>query len=125
MSFSHAVIWIDHQVAHAIEFNTDSHENSTITPRSEHGQVHQKAGGVGNGHVAADQHYLHEAAEAAADSNESPGSAKLELIKHISKHNPRIAEKVVGAETVDYPSDGRLLACAKKYLLRIDNLKPL
>lgn len=128
MSLSHAVIWLDHQEAHVIQFNANNHENSTITTKSKHGHVHQKAGMVGSGHAAADQNYLHEVAEAVAGSSEilivGPGTGKLELIKHMNKHDPRVAEKVVGVETVDHPSDGQLLAYAKKYFLRADNMRP-
>lgn len=127
MPLSHVVVWLDHQEAHVIQFNADTHENSTVTTRSKHGHVHQKAGVVGSGHAAADQNYLHEVARAVAGCSEilivGPGSAKLELIKHMNRHDPVIAEKVVGVETVDHPSDGQLLAYAKKYFLRVDNMK--
>ncbi|PKO92128.1 MAG: translational machinery protein [Betaproteobacteria bacterium HGW-Betaproteobacteria-1] len=127
MSLSHVVVWLDHQEAHVIQFNADTHENSTITTRSKHGHVHQKAGVVGSGHAAADQNYLHEVAAAVAGCGEilivGPGTGKLELIKHMNRHDPAIAEKVVGVETVDHPSDGQLLAYAKKYFLRVDNMK--
>jgi hypothetical protein len=52
-----------------------------------------------------------------------PGSAKLELMKHANKHDHLTAEKVVGIETVDHPTDGQLLAYAKKYFHRVDALK--
>ncbi len=127
MPLSHVVVWLDHQEAHVILFNAETHENSTITTRSKHGHVHQKAGVVGSGHAAADQNYLHEVASAVAGCGEilivGPGSGKLELIKHMNRHDPSIAEKVVGVETVDHPSDGQLLAYAKKYFLRVDNMK--
>lgn len=128
MSLSHAVVWLDHQEAHVIQFNTDNHENSTVTTKSKHSHVRQKAGMVGSGHVTAGQNYLHEVAEAIAGSSEiliaGSGTGKLKLIKHMNKHDPRAAEKVVGVETVDHRSDGRLLAYAKKYFLRADNMRP-
>jgi len=127
MPLSHVVVWLDHQEAHVIQFNADTHENSTITTRSKHGHIHQKAGVVGCGHAATDQNYLHEVAATVAGCGEilivGPGSCKLELIKHMNRHDPAIAEKVVGVETVDHPSDGQLLAYAKKYFLRVDNMK--
>ncbi len=127
MPLSHVVVWLDHQEAHVIQFNADTHENSTVTTRANHGHVHQKAGVVGSGHAATDQNYLHEVASAVAGCNEilivGPGTGKLELIKHMNRHDSAIAEKVVGVETVDHPSDGQLLAYAKKYFLRVDNMK--
>jgi len=129
MSLSHAVVWIDHQEAHVIQFNGDTHENSTITKKSKHGNVHQKAGVLSGHHQVSSPAYLHQVVEAVAGSNEilivGPGVAKLELIKHINHHDAKISNKVVGVETVDHPSDGQLLAYAKKYFLRADNLRPL
>ena len=127
-NLSHAVVWIDHQEAHVIQFNEDEHENATVSTRSKHGHLHQKAGVVGSGHHVADQTYLHEVVEAVASANEilivGPSSAKLELMKHMVKHDANIASKVVGIETVDHPSDAQLLAYAKKSFTRIDHLKP-
>ena len=129
MSLSHAVVWIDHQEAHVIQFNADMHENSTITTKSKHGHIHQKAGVLTGHHQVSSQAYLHEVVEAVAVANEilivGPGVAKLELIKHINHHDAKISNKVVGVETVDHPTDGQLLAYAKKYFLRVDNLRPL
>lgn len=129
MSLSHSIVWIDHQEAHIIQFNADTHENSTITTKSKHSNVHLKAGVLGSGNHSSDQNYLHEVAEAVAKTSEilivGPGSAKLELLKHLNKHDPKVAEKVVGIDTVDHPSDGQLLAYAKKYFLRADKLRPI
>lgn len=127
-NLSHAVVWIDHQEAHVIQFNADEHENATVSTRSKYGHLHQKAGVIGSGHHVADQTYLHEVVEAVASANEilivGPGSVKLELMKHIVKHDANIASKVVGIETVDHPSDAQLLAYAKKSFTRIDHLEP-
>lgn len=126
-NLSHAVVWIDHQEAHVIQFNAEQHENATISTKSKHGHLHQKAGVVGSGHNSADQHYLHEVVEAISGTHEilivGPGSAKLSLIKHIHQHDASIGDKVVGVETVDHPTDGQLLAYAKKYFLRADKMR--
>jgi len=120
MSLSHAVVWIDHQEAHVIQFNRDAHENATITTKSKHGNLPQKLSSPA---------YLHEVVKAVVGSQEilivGPGVAKLELIKHINHHDAKISNNVVGVETVDHPSDAQLLAYAKKYFLRADNLRPL
>jgi hypothetical protein len=44
-------------------------------------------------------------------------------MKHATKHDHLIADKVVGIETVDHPTDGQLLAYAKKYFHKVDALK--
>ena len=129
MPLSHAVVWIDHQEAHVIQFNAETHENARITTKSKHGNIHHKAGALTGHHQVSSPTYLHEVAEALAGANEilivGPGVAKLELIKHINHHDVKIRDKVVGVETVDHPTDGQLLVYAKKYFLRIDQLRAL
>lgn len=129
MSLSHAVVWIDHKEAHVIQFNTDSSESEIIKTKSKHKQVHQKAGVIGSGHQSTDQNYLHQVIQALDGVDEilivGPSSAKLELFKHAHSHDQKISERIVGIETVDHPSDGQLLAHAKKYFVKIDNMRAL
>ena len=121
------IVWIDHQEAHVIQFNAETHENARITTKSKHGNTHHKAGALSGHRQVSSQTYLHEVAEAVAGAHEilivGPGVVKLELIKHINHHNVKISDKVVGVETMDHPTDGQLIVYAKKYFLRIDQLR--
>ena len=47
----------------------------------------------------------------------------LELIKHIHVHDPALSDKVIGVETVDHPSDGQLVAFARKYFEAKDRMR--
>ena len=89
--------------------------------------MHSKSGTVGSGHAPEDQKYYHEVAHAVADAKEilvvGPSNAKLALIKHLHKHDPAVADKVVGFESVDHPSDGQLLAYARHYFLKVDLMR--
>lgn len=129
MSLSHVVVWIDHMEAHVIQFNTDVNENETIKTKSKHTHVHQRAGTLGSGHTRADHSYLNKVIQAVAGDSEilivGPGSAKLELFKHAHSHDTKTSEKIVGIETVDHPTDGQLLAYAKKYFIKMDNMRTL
>lgn len=110
-----------------IYFSPTASESEVIKTRSTHKNVHHKSGSVSGARAEPDQHYLHEVIQAVMESKEilivGPGSAKLDLMKHATKHDHAIAEKVVGIETVDHPSDGQLLAYAKKYFAKVDALK--
>ena len=127
MSFNHSVIWIDHQEAHVIYFNPTASESEVIKTRSTHKNIHHKSGNVSGAHAGPDEHYLHEVIQAVKESKEilivGPGSAKLELIKHAHHHDAKIAEKIVGVETVDHPTDAQVLAYAKTYFNRIDKMR--
>ena len=126
MSMNHAVIWIDHHEAHVIFFNTEASKTEIIKTESQEPHLHHKRGTTGSGHVGLDTPYLHKVLSAVATTKEvlivGPGSAKMELIKHANQHDPAIAKQIVGVETVDHPSDGQLLAFAKKYFLAKDRM---
>jgi hypothetical protein len=51
-----------------------------------------------------------------------PGQAKLELIRHVHKHDHDVEASIVGVETVDHPSDGQLVAYARKYFKAADRM---
>lgn len=126
MSLNHAVIWIDHQEAHVMFLSADASEAEIIKTKSSHAHLHHKGGAVGSGKLELDHKYLHSVIQAVTLSKEilviGPGSAKLELIKHAHHHDPKVAEKIVGVETVDHPSDKEILAYARKFFYKADQM---
>jgi hypothetical protein len=90
--------------------------------------IHHKANSIGSGHAGADQEYLHAVVEAFADAHAvlitGPANAKTELIKHIHHHDPDKMKIIAGVETVDHPSDGSLMAYARKYFQTADRMQP-
>jgi stalled ribosome rescue protein Dom34 len=44
-----------------------------------------------------------------------PSSAKTELVTYLKAHHKDVAAKVVGVEAADHPTDGQILAHARKY----------
>ena len=126
MSLNHAVIWIDHQEAHVMYLSQEASEAEIIKTKSTHSHLHHKANEVGSGKLALDSKYLHSVIEAVKESKEililGPGSAKLELIKHAHHHDQQIAAKIVGVETVDHPSDKEILAYARKFFYKVDQM---
>jgi hypothetical protein len=127
MPLSHAVVWIDHTEAHIMSFNKDESEGKHVHSHATHKNLHHKANTVGSGHEAESQAYYHDVAGALAPAREilivGPSSAKLFLLKHLQKHDPAVAAKVVGVETVDHPSDKQLLAHARHYFLGADRMR--
>ena len=126
MSLNHAVIWIDHKEAHIMFLSEAASEAEIIRSKSTHAHLHHKANEIGSGRVALDSKYLHSVIEAVKESKEililGPGSAKLELIKHAHKHDAQVAEKIVGVETVDHPTDKEILAHARKFFYKVDQM---
>ena len=52
-----------------------------------------------------------------------PGGAKTELHHDLQARHASVAQHVVAVEGSDHPSDGQLLAFARKYFKRIDALR--
>jgi stalled ribosome rescue protein Dom34 len=127
MSFSHAVVWLDHSEAHVLHFNDEASEGEKIRARSKHQHQHHKSGARGGGHAPEDQAFYHEVSHAVADAAEilitGPSSAKLGLMKHMQAHDPAVAAKVVGIESSDHPTDKQLLAYARHYFVKVDRMR--
>ena len=128
MSHYHAVVWIDHREAKVFHFSPTDVEKLVLHPDNPTKQVHRKANSIGSGHAAPDQDFLHAVAHAVAGAGAvliaGPADAKHELVTHIEKHDPALKKIIAGVETVDHPSDGQLLAYAKKYFAAKDRLTP-
>ena len=126
MSLNHAVIWIDHQEAHVMFLSEAASEAEVIRSKSTYTHLHHKGGEVGSGRLQLDEKYLHSVINAVNETKEilviGPGSAKLELIKHAHHHDPKIVANIVGVETVDHPSDKEILAYARKFFYKADQM---
>ena len=127
MSHYHAVVWLDHSEAHVFHFTPEEAEKLTAQSSSPRPRQHSKRGNEGtSGHAAEDQRYFERVAGLLQGAQEilvvGPGNAKLGLIKHVHKHHHDLEPKIVGVETVDHPSDGQLLAYARRYFSVNDRL---
>jgi stalled ribosome rescue protein Dom34 len=118
-SHFHAVVWIDHREAKVLHFNADSSDTALVRPHNPARQVHHKANSIGSGHAAEDHDYFHRTAQALLGAQAilitGPANAKTEFAKHIQQHEPGINSFVAGVETLDHPTDGELLAFARRY----------
>lgn len=130
MSFNHVIVWLDHAEAHLMRFNFEAVENEVIKSPSTQPHLHIKVGLHGQQHggrALENVAYLDEIANALKESLEilivGPGVEKLVLVKYLMKHQHDVAEKIVGVETVDHPTDGQLLAYARKYFIKADRLR--
>ncbi len=133
MSHYHAVVWIDHAEAHVMHISPDDVESSVLRPANPHHKLHHKrgtdkGGAVGSGRSPEDQHFYHDVVEALKGAQEilvvGPANAKLNLVKHIHTHDPQMSDKVIGVESIDHPSDGQLVAYARKYFTAADRMRP-
>lgn len=127
-SHNHAVIWIDHSEARIFHFNAEDVDTLVLHPDHPTRHIHHKANVVGSGHAAEDQKFLHAVAEAIGGAKEvlvtGPAATKTMLVKHIAHHDPQMLPCIVGVESSDHPTDGQIVAHARKYFTKADHLTP-
>src|SRR5450432_3644741 len=122
-SHYHAVVWIDHRQARVFHFNMGESDKVVMRPDNPARHLRHKANGIGSGHAPEDQDFLEEVAKSVADAGiliVGPSSEKNELVKHIKRTHPEITINIEGVEALDHPTDGELLAFARRYLKSAD-----
>jgi stalled ribosome rescue protein Dom34 len=91
-------------------------------------RLHHHAGSVGPGHRHEDVEYLRNVATALSAAHEivvtGPAQAKAELMEWMRRHAPQTAAKVLGVETLDHPTNGEIVAFAKRYFRARDRMTP-
>jgi hypothetical protein len=126
--YFHAVVWIDHHEARVFHFNADQAEREQVKPEHPVRHIHHKANSVGSGHSAEDQKFYSAVVEAIGGASAvliaGPASAKHELVKHIERHPSQLLARIAGVETLDHPTDGELLAHARKFFRANDRMAP-
>ena len=127
-SHYHAVIWIDHLEARIFQFGREDVDRLVLHPHNPTRHIHRLAHIIGSGHAAEDQDFLHRVVAAVEGAGAmlitGPANEKTELLKHIHHHDPHLIYIIAGVETVDHPSDGALVAYAKRYFKTADHMKP-
>src|SRR4029079_19168400 len=127
-SHYHAIVWIDHHEARVFHFGRTEVDRLVLHPQPPTRHIHHKANSMGSGHASEDQDFLHRVVLAIADAGAvlitGPANAKTELIKHIHHHDPNLMKLIAGVETVDHPSDGKLVGYARDYFKAADLIQP-
>lgn len=115
MTTFHAVVWLDHQEAHVLMFDKAHIEAQRIKARSHH--KHQ-------GKADDNAVFFKQIAQALHGSHEillcGPGQARNQLHDWIGAHDKALGSCLVDSVAADHPSDGQLVAMARKYFLKYD-----
>jgi stalled ribosome rescue protein Dom34 len=124
----HAVVWIDHHLARVFHFSAEDADKVVV--HAERPIREYRRGEKRTGHrPAEDQDFLEQVAKAVADAGAilvvGPSNEKHELVKHIERVHPGMMVKVEGVESADHPSDGELVAHARRFLRSADRMRPL
>jgi stalled ribosome rescue protein Dom34 len=124
----HAVVWIDHAEARIFEFGTGGIEKHHVRAEDRPGHIHHKAGTPGPGHDHEDKKFFDAVAAMLKPNHEilvvGHGPAKTAFAHYARDHKPDLARHIMGVEAVDQPSEGELLAFARKFFDAKDRTTP-
>ncbi|OGB21799.1 MAG: hypothetical protein A3I66_15185 [Burkholderiales bacterium RIFCSPLOWO2_02_FULL_57_36] len=119
MTLHHAVVWLDHTKAQVIHFDLKAAESESLKTHSAHPHPQSKFGDQKHANESDNTAFYADIAIALKDSIEilivGPAEEKTAFMKHLTENVPAIADKIKGIETVDHPTDGQLLAYARKH----------
>ena len=122
----HAAVWIDGHEARVFRFSADEAEKTVFHP---HHSDKERRRDKQNAHESPDDaQFLESVTQAIADAGailiSGPGVEKTLLLKYIERKHPKLREAVETIEAADHPTDGELLAHARKVLKAEDRMKP-
>ena len=117
MTLFHAVVWIDHQKAQILQFDTEHVEASRVKSHSHHTAQHASA-------VRSEHEFFGHVCDALKGIPEvlavGPSTGLADFKRYLEKHRPESAKHVVGFETADHPTENQLVALARQYFLKYD-----
>ena len=122
----HAIVWMDHQQARIFQFDAAEPEATVVHSSHPHQHLHHKANSNDSGHVSPDKHFLQQICTCLSDAGSilltGPAGAKQELRTYLDQHHPQLAARIAGVQALDHPSDGELLALARKFFKLEDRM---
>jgi hypothetical protein len=123
----HAIVWIDHHQAKVFRFNADDVERAVIRPHDPTVHLHHKANTIGSGHAPVDKDFLGRVTAAMAGAGTilivGPAGARTELAAHLAAHAPDLSARVAAVEAADHPSEGELVALARRFFHASDRMQ--
>ena len=127
---THAVVWLDYREAKIFLITAGDVEAERVKAHTPHRQVHHKANEVGSGHARDDAKYFEAILADIKDADSwlivGPGETKKDLEKHLATHDhgADLKKKLAGVEAMDHPTDGELIAHARKLFKAHDRMMP-
>jgi len=117
MSTYHAIVWIDHQEAHVLMFDREHVQAQRIHSRSHHSHQGKHAEAASFFKEVSDQlHGTHEVLLT------GPGAARTEFKHWCELHAKGVAHAFVDNVASDHPSDAQLVAMARQYFKKFDQM---
>lgn len=122
----HAIVWIDHREAKIFHVSATEAEPVVVYSHASGRHLQHKANTTGSGHQGVDKEFFERVVAAlnglGAILITGPASAKTELKNFMAEHHPELAKKISAVEALDHPSDGALIALARKFFKADDRM---
>ena len=119
MTMFHAVVWIDHQSAQVLQFDTEHVQAQKVKSHTHHTAQH-------GSDVRTQHEFFGQVCDALAGIAEvlvvGPKTGITDFEHYATKHRADTAKHVVGYEVVDHPTENQLVAMARKYFLKYDRM---
>ncbi len=126
---AHVAVWIDHHEARVFHLEGSTLDESTFRSPRHHVWRSPDRNAAEKNHPEDLKHFFHEVARALDSAGEvlvmGPSTAKLQFLKYAHVHDAKLAERIVGMETVDHPTDPQLAAFARHYFHDADRRRGL
>jgi stalled ribosome rescue protein Dom34 len=116
----YAAVWIDHKQARIFHIHPDGVRDAVVTaPLQNVHHRHPKGPSGVKEHPNDAKQFFHEVGRSLEGTEQvlvvGPSTAKLDFLRYLHGHDHALEGRIVGIETVDHPTDGQLVAYAKKY----------
>ena len=119
MPLFHAVVSINHLNAQVLQFDAEHVEAHKVQAHAHDTRQHKSG-------VRTEHEFFGEVCDQLADIREvivTGSSTALSDFRHyVEKHRPAVALQIVGWESADHPSDGQLVAFARKYFIKREQM---
>jgi len=119
MTTLHAVVHIDHQIAHVLQFDAEHLQSQTVKARTRQTRQH-------GSNVRTEHEFFGQVCDALAGIAEvlmvGPHTAQADFRHYVDKHRPDTASRIVGYEIADHPSENQLVALARRFFVAHDRM---
>jgi hypothetical protein len=122
----HAAIWIDHEEARIFDIPEKLDESTGHAPRRDI-HKHPKGPEGAQEHPDEARWFFQQVARSLDEIDEvfvfGPSAAMLEFFRYVHGHDRALEPKIVGIETAGRPTDGQIIASAKKHFELGDSIR--
>ncbi|HVU04309.1 MAG TPA: hypothetical protein VHE30_21270 [Polyangiaceae bacterium] len=123
----HVAVWMDHHEAHVFHVDVAQPDDKIIQAPAHRVHRHPKGATAEHNHPEELHHFFKEVSSDLQGAERvlvvGPGTAKLQFIRYAHEHDPSLDPRIVGVETVDHPTDGQLVAYARRYFAADDRMQ--